>query len=82
MNTTKGWKTSEFWVTALTLLGTLVNQSGAFHFTLPIEQIEQLVTAASTYVASRSVLKAVMAYAEAKISAANVQPADNSKVNK
>lgn len=75
MDTVKGWKTSEFWVTILTMIGTVVNQSGLLKFTLPVDQVQQVVAAAAAYVGSRSVLKAAVAYASAKVASAKIEPA-------
>ncbi len=77
-----GWKTSEFWVTVCTMAGALINQSGAFKFQIPLDTMQDICTTAIAYVGSRSVLKTALAYAKAKIAAANVQPAQNSTINK
>ena len=58
-----GYKTSEFWVTVATTVLALANQSGVFHYTIPVDTIANVVHAAMAYVASRSVVKAAAAYA-------------------
>ena len=53
-----GYKTSEFWVTAITSLGTVVNQSGLLgSFTLPVEAIATIAGIVATYVLSRGIAK-------------------------
>lgn len=55
---TKGYKTSEFWVMALTGLITSLNQSGILgSFVLPVESIGIIVGLAATYILSRGVAK-------------------------
>lgn len=75
-NSKPGYKTTEFWLTAITGLVAIVNQSGAFHFQIPVETVTQVVTVVGAYVGSRSVLKAVQAYAGTK-----VKPLDAAKLN-
>lgn len=71
-----GYQTSEFWLTAITGLIAIVNQSGALHFQIPVETVTQVVAVVGTYVGSRSVLKAVAAYAAVK-----TKPVDGKKLN-
>lgn len=53
-----GWKTSEFWVTTLTAIATILNQSGILgSFTLPIEAIGTISAVIGAYVISRGLAK-------------------------
>ena len=54
---TKGYKTTEFWLTAIASIGTLLNQSGALGIALPIEAILGVVGAISSYTVSRGLAK-------------------------
>lgn len=55
----KGYKTSEFWLTAFGTLGGLLNQSGAIGTPLPIDALMTLAAMISSYVLSRGVAKKV-----------------------
>lgn len=53
-----GYKTSEFWVTAVTSLLTLINQSGVLgSVVLPVESIAVIGGMVATYVLSRGMAK-------------------------
>lgn len=53
-----GYKTSEFWVTAVTSLLVTLNQSGVLgSITLPVESIATIAGVIATYVISRGVAK-------------------------
>lgn len=81
MNTgAKGYKTTEFWVTMLYSIGALLNQSGVFQFQIPLDTVVQVGTAAAVYVGSRSVVKAVGAFAAAKVQS-SVKPSTKSSFN-
>jgi len=55
---TKGYKTSEFWVMAITSLGTIFNQSGLLgSVVLPIEALGAVAAMVFGYVVSRGVAK-------------------------
>lgn len=77
MNVNKpGYKTSEFWVTALTSLFAILNDSGVLHFHLDPNTVYATVAGAAAYVTSRSAVKAAQAYLAAK-----TQKVDGSKLN-
>lgn len=57
MDIKAGYKTSEFWVTAIVTLLTSINASGALGFTIPIEAITPIVAMAASYVLGRSIAK-------------------------
>jgi energy-converting hydrogenase Eha subunit A len=53
-----GWKTSEFWVTAITGIAITLNQSGVLgSIVLPIETIATIVAGVASYVLSRGLAK-------------------------
>lgn len=53
-----GYKTSEFWVTALTSIATVLNQSGVLgSFVLPTEAIATIAGIVASYVISRGLAK-------------------------
>lgn len=53
-----GYKTSEFWVTAITSIATIVNQSGVLEtFVLPVEALATIAGLAATYILSRGLAK-------------------------
>ena len=55
---TKGYKTSEFWVGAVTGLAITLNQSGILgSVVLPIEAIGVIAGLVATYIASRGLAK-------------------------
>ena len=57
-NMTKGIKTSEFWVAAVTAIVTLANQSGLLGtVVLPLEAIATVAGIVSTYILSRGLSK-------------------------
>lgn len=51
-----GWKTSEFWVTTVTSIVTIINQAD-LGFTLPTEAIATIAGLAATYILSRGIAK-------------------------
>ncbi|MBS4050304.1 MAG: hypothetical protein KGZ69_03775 [Methylomonas sp.] len=57
METKKGYKTTEFWLTTLGSILTLLNQSGALGTPLPIEPIMAVLGSISAYTMSRSFTK-------------------------
>lgn len=65
--TTKGYKTTEFWALVGSTAIALINQSGAFHFNIPADLIQNIFNAAIAYAGSRSVYKAAAAFAAGKI---------------
>ena len=71
-----GWKTTEFWLTAIASLMVMLNQSGAFGFEIPAESIMPIFTGIAAYVVSRSGTKAMAAYLKAKI-----KPLDAANLN-
>jgi len=55
---TKGFKTSEFWVTVVVTIATLLNQSGILgSIVLPIETITTIAGVAGSYILSRGLAK-------------------------
>tara|TARA_R110000851_G_scaffold271447_2_gene424083 strand:- start:402 stop:581 length:180 start_codon:yes stop_codon:yes gene_type:complete len=55
---TKGYKTTEFWVTTLTSLVVIANQSGVLgDFVLPVEAIATIAAIVGAYIVSRGVAK-------------------------
>lgn len=55
---TKGYKTSEFWVTTITGLAIMLNQSGLLgSIVLPIESIGVIAAIAFPYIISRGIAK-------------------------
>lgn len=55
---TKGYKTTEFWVTTLSSLAVIANQSGLLgDFILPVEAIATIAGIVGSYVISRGVAK-------------------------
>lgn len=55
---TKGYKTSEFWVTLITGLLVSLNQSGILgDVVLPIESLSAVIAVAATYILSRGIAK-------------------------
>ena len=54
---TKGYKTSEFWVTAITGLFVTLNQSGILGFTIPVDTLTPIIALTATYVVGRSAVK-------------------------
>jgi hypothetical protein len=53
-----GYKTSEFWITSITAIGTIINQSGLLGgAALPIEAIATIAGIVASYVISRGVAK-------------------------
>lgn len=53
-----GYKTSEFWVTTITSIATVINQSGVLgSFALPVESIATVAGIVATYVLSRGIAK-------------------------
>ena len=55
---TKGYKTTEFWVTTLTSLVVIANQSGILgDFVLPVEAIATIAGIVGAYIVSRGVAK-------------------------
>lgn len=57
----RGFRTSEFWVTAVASIGTLLNQSGILGTPLPVDAIAYLVGLVAPYVIGRSTVKALEA---------------------
>jgi hypothetical protein len=54
----KGYKTSEFWVTAITGIAVSLNQSGILgSVILPIEALATIVAGVASYVISRGLAK-------------------------
>lgn len=53
----RGWKTSEFWVTAAVAVVALLNQAFGWH--IPADTVKEVVLVASAYVLSRGVAKKV-----------------------
>jgi hypothetical protein len=59
MENKTGYKTTEFWVAALTSIATLLNQSGLLGtIVLPIEGIASVAGIVGAYIISRTVVKA------------------------
>jgi hypothetical protein len=58
MNTTKGYKTSEFWIGTVATVGSILNQSGALGAPLPVDLISQLLYLVMSYIGGRSAIKA------------------------
>lgn len=54
----KGYKTTEFWLTALGSLLTLANQSGLVGAPLPTEAVMSVAGMLAAYVGSRGIAKA------------------------
>lgn len=54
---TKGWKTSEFWVTVITSIFAAVNASGVLPFKFSDEIVMTIAGTAAAYIASRVGLK-------------------------
>ena len=55
---TKGYKTTEFWVTTISSVAVILNQSGVLGgFVLPIEAIGTVAGIIGAYVISRGVAK-------------------------
>jgi hypothetical protein len=52
-----GYKTTEFWVTVVTSILTLLNQSGFIGTPLPVEAIAGIVGLVATYALSRGLAK-------------------------
>ncbi len=57
MENKKGYKTTEFWLTTLGSILTLLNQSGAIGTPLPLEPIMAILGSISAYALSRGVAK-------------------------
>jgi hypothetical protein len=57
METKKGYRTSEFWLTTIGSILTLLNQSGALGSPLPIEPIMMVMGSIATYAMSRGFAK-------------------------
>lgn len=54
-----GWKTTEFWLSVVTSLGVLLNQSGILGaLQIPIDGVATIAGVIATYVASRAWTKA------------------------
>lgn len=71
-----GWKTSEFWLTAVYSVAALLNGSGALPFQIPLDTVVATGQAIMVYVGSRSGTKALSAYVTAK-----AQPVNPAKFN-
>lgn len=57
-NMKTGYKTTEFWVTLITTLGTLLNQAGILgSVVLPVESIATVGGIVASYVIGRSYVK-------------------------
>jgi hypothetical protein len=56
-DTKPGYQTTEFWLTALTTFGTLLNQSGVIGVTVPIETVLTYITPVVAYIFGRSYVK-------------------------
>jgi len=55
---TKGYKTTEFWVTTITSLVVILNQSGILGtFVIPTEAVMSIAGIVASYVISRGVAK-------------------------
>jgi len=54
---TKGMKSSEFWITVVTSVVTLLNQSGLLGTPLPVEAIASIAGIVATYALSRGLAK-------------------------
>lgn len=55
---TKGYRTSEFWVTVIVTVATLLNQSGILgSVVLPIEVVTTIAGIAASYIVSRGLAK-------------------------
>lgn len=63
---TKGYKTSEFWLTAASSIFSLLNQSGVIGVPLPTDLIMTVIGGVAAYVLGRSGVKAVAIKAEAQ----------------
>lgn len=57
METRKGYRTTEFWLTAIGSLGALLNQSGALGVVLPMEAIMSVLGTIAAYAVSRGIAK-------------------------
>lgn len=61
METKKGYKTSEFWLTAANSIFTLLNQSGIIGTPIPTEAILMIGGTVMTYIFGRTTVKKVEA---------------------
>lgn len=61
-----GWKTSEFWATAITGIVTIVNSSGWLPFHIPEDQVAIVAGLVASYVLSRAGLKAYVVSKESE----------------
>ena len=57
MEIKKGYRTTEFWLTAIGSIGTLLNQSGILGSPLPMDAIMGVLGSIAAYVVSRGVAK-------------------------
>ena len=53
----KGYKTTEFWLTTITTLLTLVNQGGFIGVPLPVEALAGVIGSVMAYNVSRGIAK-------------------------
>lgn len=53
----KGYKTTEFWVTVVTALVNIANSSGLLPFQIPVETMITITSGVAAYVLSRGVAK-------------------------
>jgi len=56
-NTKPGYKTTEFWLSALTAMLTILNQSGAIGHAIPTDAVLSIAGVVAAYIASRAVVK-------------------------
>jgi hypothetical protein len=57
MDVKKGYRTTEFWLTAIGSIGTLLNQSGILGTALPMDAILGVLGSIAAYAVSRGVAK-------------------------